>query len=205
MKLRKPKRRVAIPAKVQAKRLDLNPAQRIVLRRIKEMPSEQVLLMEGMILSLSGTPYALVPRFWSEGVSFYDPRQVAGFLGWSHSTIERYMYCYLRIIRREGEAAKDYRLRKRASNPAEAPLIATINPIGHCAPESHRLMSSRMLLFMVMGPTQVKGKDREFIHQLRKRLTEAAHFSAAKAQRIGPNASVTHFELEPGVETTLDG
>ena len=117
MRFRKNYRRVEVPAVTKPKRTGLNVSQRNLLRFIQELPEDVVKEAEDKIVS--ATPEGIYPIF--EG--FYDPQSAAEALGWSYSTVSRYMYAYLRIIRREDETAREFWVRQRKADPKEAPLL----------------------------------------------------------------------------------
>jgi hypothetical protein len=206
MKFRKTQRRVETPAVTKPKRTGLNLQQIALLQQVRDLPAEDILRAEEAIHE------ARVGRQLGLTVvgrtTFYDPRHIAEFLGWSIQTVTRYLYAYLRVIRRDDETAREFRQRRSAADPDAAPLLSTISKGADLGthPKTYRLVSTRILVWLVMAPTYLKGDDpdgkRDVLRQLREDLS-AGGLKSGKAKKIGANASVTSWEIEPSKEVML--
>lgn len=190
MKIRRPIQRKAVPPKTKPKRLDLNPRQQALLRKIEGLSQEEVASFEAQVVS-RGNWYLGPTYVCPEGDRYYHPTEVALYLGWSAATVENYTDRYLRLVRREGETAKEFRARKAKADRADAPLVSRLKHEVD-AEGAYRLISPRVLMFVVLAPTQVRGEHRDFIRELRQIST----LPPGKAQPIGATSSVTRWEVE---------
>lgn len=202
MRLKKPKRRFDVPAQTKPKRTDLNETQKRVLKRVLSMRGEDVLQAELRVMQGGVSGEVLIPNARKGATSFYDPKRVAAFLGWSKATVERYMYLYLRIVRRPNEPASEYRARKLAANPDSAPLVSDFEHVGGDVRKTHRLLSSRILIFLVLAPAYLKGDDRQALRDLRDEFQEFG-LKSGKAKKIGSNSSVIRWVTEEAGEVSL--
>lgn len=188
MKIRRPIQRKAVPPKTKPKRLDLNPRQQALLRKIEGLPREEIVSFEAQVVS-RGNWYLGPTYVCPEGHRYYHPTEVALYLGWSAATVENYTDRFLRLVRREGETAKEFRARKGKADRADAPLVSRFK---HEVEGTYRLISARVLMFIVLAPTQVRGEHRDFIRELR----QISALPPGKAQAIGATSSVTRWEVE---------
>jgi hypothetical protein len=202
MRLKKPKRRFDVPAQTKPKRTDLNETQKRLLKRVLSLRGADVLQAELRVMQGGIPGEVLIPNARKGATSFYDPKRVAAFLGWSKPTIERYMYLYLRIVRRPGESPADYRERKNAANPDSAPLVSSFEHTGGDLSKVRRLLSSRILIFLVLAPAYLKGENRQALRDLREEF-EGFGLKSGKAKKIGPSASVIRWVTEEAGEVTL--
>ena len=108
----------------------------------------------------------------------------------------------LRIVRRPDEPAAEYRARKLAANPDSAPLVSDFEHVGGDVRKTHRLLSSRILIFLVLAPAYLKGEDREALRDLREEFQEFG-LKSGKAKKIGANSSVIRWVTEEAGEITL--
>lgn len=201
-KFRKVRRRVEVPAVKKPKRTGLNLQQLALLERVQGLPPEEILRAEEVIhKALPGKQLGVTVL---GRTTFYDPHNIAEFLGWSIPTVTRYLYAYLRIIRREGETAKEFRARCQAADPKPAPLLTTISNGADLGthPKTYRLVSTRILVWLALAPAYLKGDGREVLRNLREEL-HAEGLTTGKAKKIGANASVRAWEIEPSKEVTL--
>lgn len=140
----------------QSKRLDLNPNQRTLLSHIQQLPTDVIRLF----LQEVYTHYPDLPLSIN---NFYDPMEMGTHLGISKPTIDLYTHLYLRVVKRTGETAIEYTQRKKDFNSEESPLQRTSS--GY-----FRLVNPRILLFSIMAPARVTGKNTK-LKQLRQTLT----------------------------------
>lgn len=182
MKVRKAKKRFEPKPKIQPKRNDLNTQQMGILDKIKEAPDSLIQAFEDLVvqLNLDGLEKA-------ENGS-WDPGIVSLKLGISLPTMDNYIHHYLRVIRRPDETAKDYTLRKRASEFEESPLEET--PAGF-----YRWMNSRMFLFVVAAVTKV-NQQAETLRTLRETVKADLGIPLGEARRIPSFETQVHtFEV----------
>jgi hypothetical protein len=185
VKVRRPiQRRVEKPL-LKPKRLDLNPGQFAILRRLEGLtPVEARSLVHRALKSGS---WKLDPAYQRGAFFFWDPKDLSSFLGWSGPTVEKYTDLFLRIVRREGESAQEFRERKSKANPEEAPLTSSLP--GWNPGEAPRLVSDRIFLFLILAPTQIRGKNRDLVEFLRAEL----ELPSGKPQKIGPTSPVVKW------------
>lgn len=112
---------------------------------------------------------------------FYRSPEVSKVLGISPQTIERYIYGYLRIVRREEETSAEFHARKtQVLKTAEA----------YRTPQEHWMLSARILIFLVMAQTQVRGFN-PTLKLLRKSLAESSRLDVCRPLPIHKNSGVT--------------
>ena len=191
MKVRRPIQRKVEEPKTKPKRLDLNPRQLMLQGKVAALPVEEVRSFESK--AIAHGPWLLRPAYTSpEGDNYYHPEEVALYLGWSSATVDNYTDRFLRIVRREGESAKEFRARKAKARRPEAPLVEDLPDLQPLTEDVFRLISARVLMFIVLAPAQVKGHHRDFIRELRGMST----LRPGRAQKIGATSPVTRWEVE---------
>ena len=203
MRLKKARRRFDTPEVTKPKRTDLNEAQFRVYNRIRTLPNSEILQAELRVLQGGVEGEKLIPVARKGATSFYDPVQVARFLGWSPETVEKYMYLYLRVVRRDDESAAEYRARKLGAAPESAPLLKNFERAPGVDPsKTVRLLSTRILVFLVLAPTYLKGGGQKALQDLRSDFEEVG-LKSGRAKRILKGSSVVRWTLVEAGEVTL--
>ena len=164
MKVRKAKKRFEPMPETIRKRNDLNNTQLMLLSRVRSVSEEEVSFLSSQLSSKKHRN------------GFYDPLEVSQELGVSRSSIEHYIHCYLRVVRREGEMAKEFSIRKRKSNYDESPLERT--PSGF-----FRWASPKIILFCILAPTRVAGNN-DRLREIRNNLKEMLEVELGKKSKI---------------------
>lgn len=189
MKLKQRPKKVRVLPDQKPKRLDLNSNHRRVLEKVESLSPEMVAEMVAEIEEWGGS---LTPSF-SQDQPFYDPSYIASFLGLSLPTVERYTDGFVRIIRREGESAKDFKARKRTFHSPETPLLSRILA-QNTSPRSYRLISARVLIFVCLSTTSVRSADKR-LRDLQHSLQSMSGITPAKARKIGPLEAVRKWDV----------
>ena len=192
MKLKKSQKRVESPPATKPKRLDLNSNQRRVLEKVLALSRSDLSDLMVEVVKWGGS---FQPSFCSSQKFFYDPYYVASFLGISPATVDRYTDGFLRIVRREGESARDFRLRKQTFSSPDAPLVSEINSMVGVTPCTYRLISDRIVIFVCLSTTSVRSPDKK-LRGLQILLQDMTGISPAKARKIGPLESVRKWDVE---------
>lgn len=148
MKVRKAKKRFEPKPKIQPKRNDINSIQRVILNKVQEVPDTLVDKFEELLKGLGQGGLEKAPN------GFWHPHTIASKMGISPSTVENYIYHYLRVIRRTDENAAQFRQRKYSCKSEECPLDMEMKngkPI-------YRWVSSRVFLWICAGITRPGNK-----------------------------------------------
>ena len=198
MKIRTIKKRVAEKEVRKPKRVDLNENQLALRRLIADLAVEEVVYLEGLIhKSLTGS---LPSKALRRGVRFYDPNTLQEALGLSPDTAEKYTDGYLRLVRRDDESPEEFYLRKRKANREDAPLVDKTELMEAVSPKTYRLISSRVLLFLLLGPTSVRRVEgnpgKQKYAELRKQLSEVSFLKISRPLKIQSNSSVISWTVE---------
>lgn len=188
MKIRKARKKVEQTPLLKPKRVDLNEAQLHLQRKLSELAIPDLTLLEGEVLRVHDR---LKACGHSAGVSFYKPSEIAQCLGLSMQTVVKYTDGYLRIVRREEESVEDFRKRKRKALRSDAPTDTL--PKAE-VPEDYRVLSSRVLLFLILAPAQVRGGN-PGLKLLRELLSGSSHLQAGRPLPIHKNSGVTTWEV----------
>jgi len=169
---------------MQPKRVDINLRQRALLDKIQQAPESLLEPFEVLLGEVLGRELTKC----SEG--FWNPRECSSHLGVSPQNFEKYIMHYLRVIRRTDESAVAYRERKRSVFTVESPENKTVKSMG-------RMISTRILLWCVMGPTRNSSKGRgESHHKLRELVVEKLGVDTGSKMKIKKHdTQVTHFEV----------
>lgn len=184
-----------LPVKVKPKRLDLNEHQLSLQRTISEISTEDLVFLEGEIHRTLPPGTLNSPLYFRKGLRYYFPEDVQFATGLSKSSVDKYIDGYLRVVRRKDESSEDFRKRKEFVDRPDAPLLKNL-PEVEPSGKDFRLISSRILIFLVLAPAQIKG-DKPNLVVLRKLLSEASALQAGKPKPIHKNSSVTTWEVPP--------
>ncbi len=194
MKIKKAKKRIVpLPVK-KPKRLDLNEHQLSLQRLISEISTEDLIFLEGEIHRFLPPGMLKSPLYFKRGLRFYGVQDVMAVTGLSKQTVDKYVDGYLRIVRREGESAGDFSNRRLLADRPDAPLLKNLPEVEIENKSETRLVSSRVLLFLILAPAQVKG-DKPYLEALRKILPESSFLQAGKPTPIHKNSSVKTWEV----------
>lgn len=179
MRIQRAQKRIDAVPLTKPKRVDLNEAQLHLQRKLSELPEGDLSPLWGAILQ------AYPELLFSLGGGKAGSPEVAKALGVSRATIDKYVYSYLRVVQREGESAAEFQLRKAQVRPtADAYLLQ----------DGNWVLSPRMLIFLVLAPTQVRGDNPE-LKQLRKTLSESSLLVAGRPAPIHKNSNVTTWKV----------
>lgn len=182
MKVRKAKKRFEPKPKIQPKRNDLNTQQMGILSKVQQAGEPLIQSFEIMLGELGIEELQKAPN------SFWDPGIVSLELGISLPTMDNYIHHYLRVIRRTEEEAKDFTLRKRASESQESPLGET--PSGY-----FRWVNTRVLLFIVAGITKVPV-EATILRGIRERINKELGIQLGGSMKIPSFETQVHtFEV----------
>ena len=196
MKILKRKRLGTDPTpNLKAKRVDLNEGQLALQRLVENLPVEELVYLEGEIHKIL-PPGALETRLRRKGLRFYSPKEVASATGLSLKTVYKYVDGFLRVVRREGETQEDFRKRAVLADRSDAPLLQRLSDFereGLPAGEI-RLISSRVLIFLILAPTGVRG-EKPLLENLRKILSESSILDSGRPTPIHRNSNVTTWEI----------
>jgi hypothetical protein len=192
VKITRAKKRVLPEPLLKPKRLDLNEAQLLLQRQVSEISTEDLIFLEGEIHRIL-PPGALETCFRRKGLRYYRPQDLIQVLGVSEQTFDKYADGYLRLVRREGETPREFYARKVQANRPDAPLVKDL-PEGAEACEDYRLISSRILIFLVLAPAQVKGNKPNF-KLLRELLSGCSQLQVGRPLPIHKNSGVTTWEV----------
>jgi hypothetical protein len=188
MRIQRAKKRVEEAPLLKPKRVDLNEAQLHLQREVSEISLPDLALLEGEVLRAHES---LKACSHSGSISFYKPSEIAQCLGLSKQTVEKYADGYLRIVRREQESLEEFRERKLKAHRLDAPV--GVLPRAD-VPEDFRVLSSRVLVFLVLAPTQVRG-DNPNLKSLRETLSGISQLQACRSLPIHKNSGVTTWQV----------
>jgi hypothetical protein len=194
------------------KRVGLNAQQIRVLGSVRNLPDAMVALMARQatkILQLKPCPQNEV----NVDPYLFLPEDVVK-AGFSTHTISRFTEFLLGIARKPGEHEDSYHDRKELFDHSYAPLVRdssgkvhtrwrSINFPSH-SPLPHRLISERLLLFMALGITVVKGNKVPEKKRLREVLEEISGIKPAKACPISPDDEVRYWKTVTSEVTQVD-
>ena len=194
------------------KRVGLNAQQIRVLGSVRNLPDAMVALMARQatkILQLKPCPQNEV----NVDPYLFLPEDVVK-AGFSTHTISRFTEFLLGIARKPGEHEDSYHDRKELFDHSYAPLVRdssgkvhtrwrSINFPSH-SPLPHRLISERLLLFMALGITVVKGNKVQEKKRLREVLEEISGIKPAKACPISPDDEVRYWKTVTTEVTQVD-
>jgi len=197
MKIKKAKKRLVPAPLLKPKRLDLNEHQLALHRLLSELSIEDLVFLEVEIHS-SLPPGVLESRdHFRKGLRYYTPGDILLATGLSKQTVAKYIDGFLRIVRREGESTEEFNKRKVLADRPDAPLLANLPGVEGVDKYEVRLVSSRVLIFLILAPTQVRGA-KPLLTLLRKLLSEASVLQAGRPRPIHKNSSVTSWEVSNG-------
>lgn len=180
MKFRRPRIEQKPSSNLKPKRLDLNEEQLTLQRAIAELSLEQVLFLDLMVHSALEKP-SLEIRGVSAGLRFYSPDDVAKATGLSKQTVVKFTCGYLRLVKRGDESAEDFRKRFLLADRPDAPG------------GFFQLISSRVLLFCLLAPTQMRG-EKLALKSIREFLASSKILAPSSPRRIHANSVVTTWE-----------
>ena len=170
----------------------MNEAQLLLQRQVSEISPEDLIFLEGEIHRVLPQG-SLETCFRRKGLRYYRPRDLIQVLGISEQTFDKYADGYLRLVRREGETPQEFYARKVQARRLDAPRVKDL-PEGVEACGDFRLVSSRILIFLVLAPAQVKG-DKPNFKMLRELLSGSSHLQAGRPLPIHKNSGVTTWEV----------
>lgn len=198
MRIKKTKKRLVLAPLLKPKRLDLNEHQLALHRLLSEISVGDLVFLEGEI-HRSLPPGVLESRaHFRKGLRYYTPGDILSATGLSKQTVDKYVHGFLRIVRREGESTAEFNKRKMLADRPDAPLLENLPEVEGVDKFEVRLVSSRVLIFLILAPTQVRGAAAPALKQLRKLLSEASLLQAGRPRPIHQNSSVTSWEVSNG-------
>lgn len=193
MRLKKAKKRITPqPLKLKPKRLDLNEHQISLQRKISEISTEDLISLEGEIHRTFPQGTLSSPIYFRKGLRYYFPEDVQSVTGLSKKTLEKYIEGYLRVVRRQEESSEDFSKRKKLVDRPDAPVVKNVSE--EDPSKDFRLISSRILIFLILAPAQVKG-DKPNLRHLRKLLSESSTLQKGSPKPIHRNSSVTTWSV----------
>ena len=153
----------------RVKRVGLNPKQLEVMEQIRCLSDNDVAKGARIAKKKLGLKKCYPVLDTSLDAELFHPNDIAA-LGWSETTVTRYMGWFLGIAKKKDEANKDARTRFTTRPHPFAPLVydangkvgskwAGVDWQGTKAPP--RLVSERLLLFLVLGLAIVKGTEKQ--------------------------------------------
>jgi hypothetical protein len=179
------------------KRAGLNPKQIAVMNQIRNLSEAEV--AKGARVCKKELDLKAVYPFLDTSLDadLFLPSDVEA-KGWDHATVRRYTSYFLGLARKKDEGTKPFKERYTSVEHPYAPLFhgADGKPKPEFAPiKAHppvRLVSERLLLFLILGLAIVKGspdnKDKKY--RARQALWDALGIRPATVVRIGEDDEV---------------